>query len=137
MTPPTLLRAYHRTTYHAAGVDVHIGTLSPATLLAALKARHAVFVTAWNPLSRRMQAGWNHRAQRRLRWHLRRATALEGHGAFRTWHEAHLLVAGDPRAIIRLARRFRQRAVVVLQRGQKARLVVLVHRGDEEQAMKR
>jgi hypothetical protein len=123
--PPGLLRAYRRTTYHAAGVNVRIDEFSPAALLAVLDTHQAVFVTAWNPRSRRMPAGWNHRAQRRLLQHLHRAAALEGHGACGTWHEAHLLVAADPRAIMHLARRFRQRAVVVLRRGRRVRLVLL------------
>ncbi len=122
---PSLLRAYHLTSYHAAGQAVRIGCHPPGSLLAHLRSRHAVFITAWNPLSRRMPRGWNDRAQRRLELHLRRFRSLNGHGSLGTWHEAHLLVAGHPGAISRIARRFRQSAIVVLQQGRKARLMLL------------
>jgi hypothetical protein len=36
-----------------------------------------------------------------------------------------LLVGGDPRPVIRLAARFRQRGVVILRRGRRARLRLL------------
>ena len=123
--PPALLGAYRRTRYSAAGVVVRIGRPVPDALLASVGAREAVLVTAWNPLSRKMQDGWNARMQRRLAERLRRFVVLPADGALGRWLEAHVLVGADARRMIRLARVFRQRAVVVLRRGQRARLVVL------------
>ncbi len=123
-----LLAAYRRTGYEAAGVVVRVGRRSPAMdrLLRRLGTRMAAFVTAWNPLGRRMPLGWNARMQARLRqaaWRLRFA---EGEGFGRGWSERHLLLAGDPRRATLLARRFRQNAVVLVRRGGAARLRWLV-----------
>jgi hypothetical protein len=63
--------------------------------------------------------------QQRLRQCLRRFTTAEAEGSLHGWHEAMLLVAGDPRPVVRLAARFRQHAVVILRRGRKARLRLL------------
>ena len=120
--PARLLRAYRQTDYLAAGIAVRVARRVPEVFFAAVDARVAVLVTAWNPLSRRMPAGWNQRMQRRLRQCLHRFVVLDASGSLHRWHEAMLLVAGDPRPIIRLAARFRQRAVVILCRGQMARL---------------
>ena len=89
--------AYLRTAYEAGGVVVRIGRRS-AAMDALLRGRHAAFITAWNPMSRRRPRGWA---------------------------ERHLLVAGDPRALAVLARRFRQAAVVAVAPGRAARLVML------------
>jgi Mg-chelatase subunit ChlD len=123
--PARLLRAYRQTDYLAAGTLVRVARRVPEVFFAAVNARVAVLVTAWNPLSRRMPAGWNQRMQRRLRQCLHRFVVLDASGSLHRWHEAMLLVAGDPRPIIRLAARFRQRAVVILCRGQMARLKVV------------
>jgi hypothetical protein len=123
--PPRLLRAYRDTIYRAEGVDIRIGHRVPDALFGRLHARGATLINAWNPLSRRMPDGWNHRMQRRLRERLRRNIVVPAEGALGRWHEAHLLVAGDPRTLVRLARMFRQRGVVVLRRRQCARLVLL------------
>jgi hypothetical protein len=63
-----LFNAYRKTSYTAGKVEVWIGRRSPAMdqLLATHNARAGVFVTAWNPLSRRMPPGWNRRMQERL-----------------------------------------------------------------------
>ncbi len=124
---PRLLRAYRATDYVADAVVVRIGRRSAAmdVLLARMGARTGVFVTAWNPLSRAKPAGWNHRMQRRLEQRLRRYVTLAAGGSLRRWHEGHLLVAADPRPVVRLARLFRQRGVVVAARHQRARLVLL------------
>jgi hypothetical protein len=124
---PRLLRAWRATDYVAAGAVVRVGRRCPAmdAVLAAQRARTAVFVTAWNPLSRAMPAGWNRRMQRHLVEHLRRYHYLAGSGSLRRWREGHLLVAADPRPVVRLARRFRQRGVVLVARHQAARLVLL------------
>jgi hypothetical protein len=123
--PPGLLRAYRDTTYRADGIPVRIGRRCPDLLFDRLNGRAAVLLTAWNPLSRRMPDGWNHRMQARLRLCLRRFVVLEAEGTLHRWREAMLLVAGDPRPLIRLAARFRQRAVVILRRGHSARLRLL------------
>ena len=122
---PRLLRAYRDTVYQAEGTDVRIGRRCPSALLERFDARTAVILTAWNPWSRRMPAGWNHRMQQRLRQRLRRHKVVDAQGSLRRWHEAMLLVAGDPRPLVRLAARFRQRAVVILRCGHKARLRLL------------
>jgi hypothetical protein len=123
--PPRLARAYRLTRYRAAGSDIHIGRRAPEALFGRLGARDATLVTAWNPRSRRMPEAWNHRMQRRLRQCLRRFVTVDAEGMLHGWHEAMLLVAGDPRPVVRLAVRFRQRAVVMLRRGRKARLRLL------------
>jgi hypothetical protein len=63
--------------------------------------------------------------QQRLRQCLRRFTAVDAEGSLHRWREAMLLVAGDPRPVVRLAVRFRQRGVVMLRRDRKARLRLL------------
>lgn len=126
MMPARLLRAYRRTQYSAAGCIVLIGRGAPNRLFEAIGSRSAVFITAWNPMSRRMPEGWNHRAQRRLRERSRRLSSLPADGTLGRWHEAHLLVAvADIRPMMRLGRMFRQRALVVIQRSHPAKLVIL------------
>ena len=120
--PPRLLRAYRDTAIGPRDSDVRIGRRCPDALFERLNADAAMFLTAWNPRSRRMPDGWNHRMQQQLRQCLRRFKVLEAEGSLRRWHEAMLLVAGDPRPVVRLAVRFRQRAVVILRRGHRARL---------------
>jgi hypothetical protein len=118
------LAAYRRTAYEAAGAVAHVGRRSVAVdaLLAELGTRHGGFITAENPLSRRMPPGWNARAMRRFDEAIRRLPSAAGHGGWRRWREAHHLVAADPRRLLVLARRFRQRAIVVVARGAPARL---------------
>ena len=120
--PPRLLRAYRQTGYRAGGITVRIDRHVPDILFAMAGARAAVIVTAWNPMSRRMPDGWNRRMQQRLRQCLYRFVVIEAEGSLRRWHEAMLLVGGDPQRIARIAARFRQHAVVVVRRGQAARL---------------
>jgi hypothetical protein len=124
---PRLLAAYRATNYAVDAVMIRIGRRSAPmdALLARLEARTAVFITAWNPRPRRMPQGWNHRMQRRLVGHLRRYVTRPASGSLGRWHEAHLLVAADPRPIVRLARLFRQRGVVVISRHQAAKLLLL------------
>ncbi|PWS37469.1 DUF3293 domain-containing protein [Falsiroseomonas bella] len=119
--------AYLRSDYEAGGVSVRIGARSPAfdALLRRRGASSAAFVTAWNPFSRRMPEGWNDRMLVRLRQAARGRVLAEGIGQAGAWWERHLLVAGDPRRIARLARRFRQNAIVVIAPGRPARLVML------------
>ncbi len=119
--------AYLRTEYEAAGVVVRIGRHN-AAMDALLDGRRAAFVTAWNPMSRRMPRGWNERMLARMREAARGRLIAEGWGSARGWTERHLLVAGDPRALVVLARRFRQAAVVVVAPGRLARLVMVTHR---------
>ena len=122
---PRLLRAYRDTLYQANGTDIRIGRRCPNLALEPLGARTAVLLTAWNPWSRRMPVGWNHRMQRALLLRLRRFRVIGAEGSLRRWHEAMFLVAGDPRPLVRLAAGFRQRAVVILRRGDKARVRLL------------
>lgn len=121
---PRLAAAYRRTGYEAAGAVARIGRRGAAVdaLLRSLKVRQGAFVTAWNPRSRPMPAGWNARMQRRLRQAARRQPRVEGEGRGPGWAEAHLLLAGDPRRAVVLARRFRQNAIVAVTRGGPARL---------------
>lgn len=101
---------------------MRIGRRVPDVLFDRLNARVAVFLTAWNPLSRRMPDGWNDRMQVHLRRLLRRCLVIEAEGSLHRWREAMLLVAGDPRPLVRLAARFRQCAVVIIRRGHRVRL---------------
>ncbi|HVC59454.1 MAG TPA: DUF3293 domain-containing protein [Acetobacteraceae bacterium] len=122
-----MLRAWRATDYVVDTVLLRVGRCSSAmdALLTRAGARTGVFVTAWNPLSRAMPSGWNRRMQRRLGERLRRHVTLPAAGSLRRWHEAHLLVAADPRPVLRLARLFRQRGVVLVARHQAVRLVLL------------
>jgi hypothetical protein len=123
---PHLLRAYRATAYRCGDAAVRIGRRCDAmdTLLAKHRIRSAVFVTAWNPFSRRMPEGWNRRMQTRLAAALHRWPALPAEGVWRRWREAHLLVLADVRPVLRTAWRFRQCAVVVVRAGAAARLVL-------------
>lgn len=122
-----LLQAYRRSRYEAAGAVAQIGRRSPDidALLRRLGARQGGFVGAWNPHSRRMPRGWNDRMLARLRAAARRLMQAEGSGGDRRWREEHLLLAGDPRRLAVLGRRFRQAAIVTLRHGGPARLVLL------------
>ncbi|MGX9965854.1 DUF3293 domain-containing protein [Roseomonas sp. F4] len=121
---PRLLRAFRATRYEAAGAVARIGQRSPALdrLLRRAGVRAAGFVTAWNPYSRRMPEGWNRHMQDRLREAARGRLLAEGFGRAGGWSEHHLLLAGDPRRLRVLARRFRQHAVVLVAVGRPARL---------------
>jgi Protein of unknown function (DUF3293) len=121
----TLRRAYLRSAYEVAGVRFRIGRRCAAldALLARLATRRAALLGAWNPRSRRMPAGWNRRAAARLRAAARRLAFAEGWGGTASWREEHLLVAGDPRRLLPLARRFRQRAIVLIEHGRRPRLI--------------
>jgi len=116
---PRLLLAYRATRYEAAGRLVRIGRRHDLPLPGP-----AAFLTAWNPLSRRMPGGWNARMQQRLRA-LAPAILAEGWGRGRGWAEQHLLAAGDPRRIAVLARRFRQHAIVLVAPRRPARLLLI------------
>lgn len=125
MLSAKLLIAYRRTRYSADTVEVSIGCRSLAmdAVLASHRARVAVFVTAWNPMSRRKPLAWNQRMQRRLDSSLRRYRVMPAAGSWRSWREEHVLVFADHRPVLQLARRFRQAAVVVVRRGQSAALM--------------
>jgi len=120
--PP--LRAFRASAYEAAGAVARIGRRSAAmdALLARQGAHQASFITAWNPLSRRMPRGWNQRMQARLRQAARGRVLAEGFGRAGRWAEHHLLLEGDPRRLAVLARRFRQWAIVTVAPRQPARL---------------
>lgn len=119
-----LRAAYLRTAYEAGGITCRIAARS-AAMDAFLRARccpSAGFVTAWNPFSRPMPQSWNARMQSRLRAAARGRVLAEGWGRGRGWAEHHLLIAGGPRSLGRLARRFRQHAIVLVAPGRPARL---------------
>lgn len=120
-----LRAAFARTGYEAAGIVVRVGRPSAAMdgLLRRNGARAAGFVTAWNPYSRRMPDGWNARMLARLRQAARGRVIAEGWGRGRGWAERHLLLAGDARCLLRLARRFRQHAIVAVASRRPARLL--------------
>ncbi len=120
----TLEAAYRRSVFRAGDVVARVGRRSPLgdAWLAGQRAREGAMVTAWNPMSRRHPSGWNDRAQARLRAAARRFPVAEGLSGTARWQEHNLLLAADIRAIIALARRFRQAAILVLRRGQVARL---------------
>ncbi|WP_428483430.1 DUF3293 domain-containing protein [Rhodopila sp.] len=117
--------AYRQSRYEAAGAVVRIGCRSVAMdrLLSVHRSRTGTFVTAFNPFSRRMPLGWNRRMQARLEQTARRWPALAAKGSWRGWCEAHLLLFGNWRPAIRLARSFRQNAVVIIHLRQSGRLV--------------
>ena len=134
-----LLAAYRRTEYEADGAAGRVGRRSAPVdaLLRRLGARQGAFVTAWNPWSRRMPAGWNARMLARLKEASRRLPSAEGEGRGRGWSERHLLLAGDPRRAAAWARRFRQNAIVVARMGAPARLVLLCRPRQDEQPPER
>jgi hypothetical protein len=122
----SLLRAYRNTGYAVGGIEVRLGWRSPAmdTLLLSHGVRQASFITAYNPFSRPMPLRWNQRMQARLAQALRRRPTLAGKGSWRGWSEAHLIVLGDVRPVVRLARRFRQNGIVISRLEQRAQLLV-------------
>jgi hypothetical protein len=120
-----LVRAYRATRYQADGVTVFVGHFSPQmdALLRRHNARVGVFVTAWNPMSRRIPAGWNARMERALMERLRRIAVLQAEGSWRGWREAHFLALAVPAVVRCIARSFRQAAVVIVRGGRKCRLL--------------
>ncbi len=118
--PPRLLAAYRATSYRACGLEVRIGRRVKGL------ARPAVFLTAWNPRSRRMPLAWNRRMQASLRARLAGCAEIrEGEGVLRGWREEMLLAEVTPRRAAVLARRFRQHAIVVAMPDRPARLILL------------
>ena len=117
-------QAYRRTLYRAGEVCVRIGQRSPSAdrWMARHGAPLAGFITAWNPLSRRMPPRWNAAAQARLRRDLRCHAVLEGEGRLGHWAEAMLLTTADPGTLRRLMHRHRQAAIVLIPRGRRATL---------------
>jgi hypothetical protein len=94
-------------------------------LLHGMNARQAVLITACNPGSRRMPAGWNDRMMARLHTALHRRTAYPAESGQGSWREAQFLAACPEAWASRLARRFGQNAVVGLRPGRAPRLLVL------------
>jgi Protein of unknown function (DUF3293) len=120
------LAAYRNTCYQVGAVKFAIGRRSQAmdALLSTYRVREAAFVTAFNPFSRLMPAGWNRRMHLRLTQVLRRRCILSGTGSWRSWSETHVLIFGDVRGAYRLMRLFRQNGIVIIRRGQPARLML-------------
>lgn len=126
--PPRMLRAWRATLFTVdGGAVVRIGRRSAAAeaLLARFGARQGVILTAWNPFGRLHPEGWNRRAAARLAQASRRVASARADGRLGTWAEEGLLLAGDPRRAVRLARRFRQGGIVLLGRAAPARLLIL------------
>jgi hypothetical protein len=125
--PPHLLHAYRASAYRAAGLDLRIGRRSVALdgLLAGMRARQAVLITACNPRSRRMPPGWNARMMARLHAVLNRRTAYPAESGRGLWVESQFLAACPEAWATRVARHFRQTAVVALRPGRAPRLLVL------------
>lgn len=133
----SLIAAYLATDYvirHRKGeIRLRISEKNPAAdcLLHRFKARSAVFVTAWNPLSQSRSPQWNSMAHYKLLIWLRqsRIRFLEGEGRSRSgeWPaEQSVLAFGlNQRRAAQLGRRFRQNAVVMLERGRAPRLLCL------------
>ena len=98
-------------------------------LLAAAGVREGAFLGAWNPLSRARPRAWNDAMLARLRGFVRRAglrfTEGVGHAEKPAWEERHLLLFGDARRAIVLARRFRQHAILRVRLRAASRLLVL------------
>ncbi len=130
-TRPALLRGWRLTRYGAGGAAARVGRRSRGidALLAHAGVRQGAFVTAWNPLSRCRSRRWNDAALARLRAAAARRGIRfaegEGRASAPPWAERHLLLFGDARRAVVLARRFRQHALVLLRRGTPALLLVL------------
>lgn len=126
--PAHLEHAYRQSRYTVAGLELTIGrrSLGLDGLLQGMRARDGVLITAWNPASRRRPRGWNDRMMAALRGRLNDGAALPAHGAGPGWSEDHLLVAGDRRRLMVLARVFGQFAILGLRRGQPVRLLALL-----------
>jgi len=124
--PASMLTAYRKTSYSAAGIAVRIGRRSVAMdrLLMAHGVREGALITAFNPFSRIMPPGWNRRMQVRLADAVRRRPTLPAAGSWRRWSEDHLLVLGDVRPVRHLIVRFRQNGIVIVRRGQAAALLL-------------
>ncbi len=120
--------AYRMTRYEVDGVTFRIGHRSAGIdrILSCHGVGVGTFISAFNPFSQPKPLGWNRRMQGHLASAGRRLPILEGQGTLRQWSEAHLLLLGDVRPAIRLARRFRQNAVVIVRRRQPARLLRII-----------
>ena len=116
---PHLLRLYRRTDYVVGiGPPLRIGRHAGLT-------RDAVLLTAANPGSRRMPAGWNTRMNWALAETARRLLPVPAEGRLGEWREEGFLIEAPPAQAAVLGRRFRQNAIVTLRRGQAARLLLL------------
>lgn len=128
---PRLARGWRITAYAAEGAVARLGRRSAAVdaLLVAAGARQGAFIGAWNPLSRAMPRRWNDRALARLRGLARRRGRRfsdgRGHAASPPWAEEHLLMFGNLRPILVLARRFRQHAILRVRLRAGSRLLVI------------
>ena len=114
-----------------AGAAARLGRRSRGVdvLLAAAGVREGSFLGAWNPLSRARPRAWNDAMLARLRRLARRAglhfVGGVGQADRPVWEEHHLLLFGDARRAIVLARRFRQHAILRVRLRAASRLLVL------------
>ncbi|HEX4260718.1 MAG TPA: DUF3293 domain-containing protein [Acetobacteraceae bacterium] len=129
--PPRILRAWQRTDYCVCGAVARIGRHSAAidALLREMGVRRGTFVSAANPGGRRRPDAWNRRQHDRLLACLRRLPHRVGAGVGRGWSEPHVLIGGDPRRALMLARRFRQAGVVIVGCSRAARVACPSHQG--------
>lgn len=105
---------------------IRVGCRSAAAdrMLAQHRVREAALISAYNPFSRKMPAGWNHRMQSRLADTLRHKSKLPATGQWKHWSEAHFLVFCDRRVAVKLAHLFRQNAIVIVRVRQPAYLLI-------------
>jgi len=126
-----LARGWRHTRFEAGGAVARLGRRSRTIdrLLCDAGAVRGAFVGAWNPCSRVAPVWRNRRALARLQAFAGRLgiawRAGTGSAVRPAWSEAHLLLFGDWRRAVVLARRFGQHAVLLVRRGGRARIRVL------------
>ena len=134
-----LIRAYRSTSYQVLQPDDHDVVLAKANvggrsrgidrLLAGHGCQSGVFITAWNPRSRKRPRQLNDAAHHQLEEELRRRSVRTlphlGVGADPAWKPEHGLFALDLPLLeaLALAVAFGQNAVVLIEHGRPARLV--------------
>ena len=128
---------YLRTAYRVTGVtpaiDIRIG--EPCPPLDALLDKHATrnwaFITAWNPGSKKLDAGENQRRQATLEAEVKQDGYVFYRGAGvpdeKDWdpEESIFIMAIGKEAAVRLGRKFGQAAIVVGDRSAPAQLIFI------------
>lgn len=135
--PSNLVLAYRATDYVAFSdgrtFSVRVGrhSLLVDRLLTRMKTSSGAFITAWNPFSKRQNAGVNASRDRELKNYLSAHgfgfLAGEGRGQIGEWPpEPSILALGMSRAqAASVGRRYRQNAIVYVPLGRPAELVLL------------
>ena len=128
---------YLRTTYRVTGVtpaiDIRIGELCPP--LDALLDKHAVrswvFITAWNPGSKKLAAGENQRRQAALEAEVQQGGTVFYRGAGvpdeKDWvpEESILIVGINSEDAVKLGKKYAQAAIVTGERSAPAELIFI------------